>query len=69
MLSQGRCAESVKLRMLANRWVRKAQEKTYRAGLPNAYSLNGTVACRFPNGSVTQNYKYPETMPEKESAQ
>jgi hypothetical protein len=55
--------------MLANRGVRKAQEEAHKAGLPNAYSLNGTIIYQFPDGSVTQNYKYPETLPEKEPAQ
>ena len=38
---------------VGNRAVKKAQEENRKKGLPNVYSLNGTIVWQMPDGSVT----------------
>lgn len=42
-----------KILLIANRAVSAAQEENRRLGIPNVYSLNGTIVWQMPDGSVT----------------
>jgi hypothetical protein len=62
MFSKEDYEHSAKLQRLANRGAQKAQEETHKAGLPNAYSLNGKIIYQFPDGSITDRYEYPKKL-------
>jgi len=38
---------------IGNRAVRKAQEENRRLGIPNVYSINGTLLYELPDGTLT----------------
>ena len=42
-----------KILAIANKAVAIAQEENRRLGIPNVYSLNGTIVWQYPDGSVT----------------
>ena len=42
-----------KILAIANQAVREAQDENRRLGIPNVYSLNGTIVWQLPDGSVT----------------
>ena len=43
----------IKILSIANKAVYAAQEENRRLGIPNVYSLNGTIVWQMPDGSVT----------------
>lgn len=42
-----------KILAIANKAVAIAQEENRRLGIPNVYSLNGTIVWQLPDGTVT----------------
>ena len=42
-----------RLLAIANRAVRRAQDENRRHGIPNVYSVNGTLLWQMPDGSIT----------------
>lgn len=47
------------IRKIGNRAVRKAQEESRRLGVPNVYSINGTLYYERPDGTLTTEDPYP----------
>ena len=45
--------EDVKLLTIVNDAVYLAQEENRRKGIPNVYSINGTIVWQLPDGTVT----------------
>ena len=43
-----------KIRKIGNEAVRKAKEEAQNAGLPIAYSINGTLVYQLADGTITQ---------------
>jgi hypothetical protein len=40
--------------------VRKAQEESRRLGVPNVYSINGTIYYERPDGTLSTEDPYPQ---------
>ncbi len=45
--------ESIEIRRIGSRAVRKAQEENRRLGVPNVYSHNGSLYYELPNARLT----------------
>ena len=45
--------EDVKLLTIVNDAVYLSQEENRRKGIPNVYSINGTIVWQLPDGTVT----------------
>ncbi|HMB92202.1 MAG TPA: hypothetical protein VKP65_15225 [Rhodothermales bacterium] len=45
---------------IGNRAVRKAQEESRRLGVPNVYSINGTIYYERPDGTLSTEDPYPQ---------
>ncbi|MCG9127658.1 hypothetical protein JT359_08680 [Candidatus Poribacteria bacterium] len=45
---------SEKIRQVANRAVKKAQEENRKKGIPNVYDFNGHLYYELPNGELTK---------------
>lgn len=52
--------ESVQLRRIGNRAVRKAQEENRRLGIPNAFSRRGKIYFELPSGRITETNPFDE---------
>ena len=60
MISAENQAFSAKINRIGNRAVHKAQEENRRLGIPNVYSINGTIIFQMPDGSIRTDYEFPE---------
>ncbi len=47
------CEETLRLKRIGNRAVRRAQEESRRLGVPNVYSIGGVLHYERPDGSLT----------------
>ncbi len=52
--------QAIEFERIGNRAVRKAQEESRRLGVPNVYSINGTIYCERPDGTLTMEDPYEE---------
>ena len=52
---------------IGNRAVAKAQEENRRLGIPNVYSINGTIFFQMPDGSIRTDYEFPPMETVKEN--
>ncbi len=50
----------IEFERIGNRAVRKAQEESRRLGVPNVYSINGTIYYERPDGTLTMEDPYEE---------
>ena len=50
----------IEFERIGNRAVRKAQERNRRLGVPNVYSINGTIYYERPDGTLTTEDPYEE---------
>ena len=65
-MEKGKLSQEVYERFIAferigNRAVRKAQEESRRLGVPNVYSINGTIYYERPDGTLSTEDPYPHT--------
>ena len=54
------CEETLRLKRIGNRAVRKAQEESRRLGVPNVYEINGTIYYERPDGTLSTSDTYEE---------
>ena len=59
MISAENQALSAEINRIGNRAVHKAQEENRRLGIPNVYSINGTIFFQMPDGSIRTDYEFP----------
>ncbi len=59
-LSREAYERAQEIRRIGNRAVRKAQEESRRLGVPNVYSINGTIYYERPDGTLTMEDPYVE---------
>ncbi len=59
-LSREAYERAQEIRRIGNRAVRKAQEESRRLGVPNVYSINGTIYYERPDGTLTMEDPYEE---------
>jgi hypothetical protein len=52
--------ESIQLRRLGNRAVRKAQAENRKLGIPNAFSRQEKVYFELPSGQITEENPFKE---------
>ena len=52
--------QAIEFERIGNRAVRKAQERNRRLGVPNVYSINGTIYYERPDGTLTTEDPYEE---------
>ena len=52
--------QAIEFERIGNRAVRKAQERNRRLGVPNVYSINGTIYYERPDGTLTMEDPYEE---------
>ncbi len=52
--------QAIEFERIGNRAVRKAQEESRRLGVPNVYSINGTIYYERPDGTLTMEDPYEE---------
>jgi len=52
--------QGAELQRIGNRAVRAAQEESRRMGVPNVYSINGTLYFELPNGEITRTNPFEE---------
>lgn len=50
--------QAIEFERIGNRAVRKAQEESRRLGVPNVYSINGTLYYERPDGRLTTEDPY-----------
>ena len=43
---------------LGNRAVKKAIQRNKELGVPNVYSINGTIIYELPDGTITKEYDW-----------
>jgi hypothetical protein len=48
--------------LVGSRAVRKAQEENRRLGIPNVYSHNGTLIYELPNGELTTENPFKDSI-------
>jgi hypothetical protein len=51
--------EALEFERIGNRAVRKAQERNRRLGVPNVYSINGTIYYERPDGTLSTDRSVP----------
>ena len=54
------CEETLRLKRIGNRAVRKAQEESRRLGVPNVYEINGVIYYERPDGTLSTSDTYDE---------
>ncbi|MCH8960206.1 MAG: hypothetical protein IH820_02435 [Bacteroidetes bacterium] len=52
--------QAIEFERIGNRAVRKAQERNRRLGVPNVYSINGTIYYERSDGTLTMEDPYEE---------
>ena len=59
-LSREAYKRAQKIKTIGDRAVRKAQEESRRLGVPNVYSIDGTLYYERPDGTLTTEDPYEE---------